>query len=158
MVCCCYAIIHLWAISSWTQICNDLSPSFPPSPYLFPLSSPSLFPLSLSPSPPPFRYIPVAVLGSKDLLKRAKHQQQETKQHQSRLEVSNGSVIFRGTTHGMHYKGEKGGAPPKLCPSHCWLDILTKTITSICVYRNKFYLVFENWQVTLDPLADSFLP
>ena len=44
-------------------------------------------------SPPPLllvqlhRYIPVAVWGSKDLLKRAKYQQQETKQHQSRLEV-----------------------------------------------------------------------
>ena len=41
----------------------------------------------LSPSLPPCRYIPVAVWGSKELLKRAKHQNQETKQHKSRLEV-----------------------------------------------------------------------
>jgi nuclear pore complex protein Nup54 len=38
------------------------------------------------------KYIPVAILGSKDLLKRAKHQQQETKQHQSRLEIISAEV------------------------------------------------------------------
>ncbi|CAI8051389.1 Nuclear pore complex protein Nup54 [Geodia barretti] len=42
---------------------------------------------SKSTNPDSQKYIPVAILGSKDLLKRAKHQQQETKQHQSRLEV-----------------------------------------------------------------------
>jgi nuclear pore complex protein Nup54 len=43
-------------------------------------------------NPDPQKYIPVAVLGSKDLLKRAKHQQQETKQHQSRLEIISAEI------------------------------------------------------------------
>ena len=35
----------------------------------------------------PSRFIPVPVVGSSALLKRMKHQEQECKQHQSRLEV-----------------------------------------------------------------------
>jgi nuclear pore complex protein Nup54 len=47
---------------------------------------------SKSTNPDSQKYIPVAILGSKDLLKRAKHQQQETKQHQSRLEIISAEV------------------------------------------------------------------
>ena len=76
------------------SVISSLPPlaSLPPFlPHPFPPSTSSSFNTLLPPSMPSFhpstRYIPVTVLGSKDLLKRAKHQQQETKQHQSRLEV-----------------------------------------------------------------------
>ena len=40
----------------------------------------------------PHRFIPVPVIGSAALFKRAKHQEQENRQHRSRLEVGGAGV------------------------------------------------------------------
>lgn len=57
-----------------------LSP-FLPHPYHIPLST------------SPYRYIPVAVVGSADLLKRIKHQRQESQQHELRIQVKPGESL-----------------------------------------------------------------